>query len=263
MITIKFCGHNSHHTSLFEMEHKDGLSNYLLLLVKTEAWFYLNGTLTQTKPNMVILFDRNTYIHYGCNEPIYNDDWVHFNMDKKDEEDLFSILQIPLNQPFYLPHIHVLSHYIQLLANTFHSRSPHCGLISDSLMRTLLYTLDEELHKFPDSNIEHKHYSSFISLRTQLYTNPSEQWSGNNMANSLCLSTSYFQHLYKQFFGCSCQQDIIRARLEQAKFYLCSSDMPINRLADFCGYENELHFMRQFKKFEGMTPSQYRQNNKK
>jgi len=34
--------------------------------------------------------------------------------------------------------------------------------------------------------------------------------------------------------------------------------MSIRNLADFCGYENELHFMKQFKQYEGMTPSEYR-----
>lgn len=76
----------------------------------------------------------------------------------------------------------------------------------------------------------------------------------------MCLSLSYFQHLYKQFFDSSCQQDIINARLELAKYYLKDSDMSIRSLSDFCGYENELHFMRQFKKFIGMTPTEYREN---
>ena len=35
--------------------------------------------------------------------------------------------------------------------------------------------------------------------------------------------------------------------------------MSISSLAAFCGYDNELHFMRQFKKGTGMTPSQYRE----
>ena len=63
---------------------------------------------------------------------------------------------------------------------------------------------------------------------------------------------------YKQFFGLSCQQDMINARLKFAKYYLQNSDMNIGSLAGFCGYENELHFMRQFKKFTGLTPSEYR-----
>lgn len=263
MIKISICGRNSHHPNPCDVEHRDGLPNYLLLLVKTGAWFILDGKLTRTRPNMAILFDRHTYIHYGCDQPDYNDDWIHFDMDKKDEDELFPILQIPLNQPIYLSNIHLLSHYIQLLGNAFHSRSPHGEQIADSLMQALLYTLDEELHIPQASNASHKYYLSFTNLRTQLYNNPSTQWSGEIMAESLCLSLSYFQHLYKQFFGCSCQQDIILARLEKAKFYLCSSDMPIGRLAYFCGYENELHFMRQFKKFEGVTPTVYRKNSKR
>ena len=34
--------------------------------------------------------------------------------------------------------------------------------------------------------------------------------------------------------------------------------MDIASVAALCGYENQLHFMRQFKKFTGLTPSQYR-----
>ena len=44
------------------------------------------------------------------------------------------------------------------------------------------------------------------------------------------------------------------------KYYLAGSDMSIRGLADFCGYESELHFMRQFKKFVGMTPTEYRRS---
>ena len=104
-----------------------------------------------------------------------------------------------------------------------------------------------------------KYYSAFSELRTQIYNNPANNWSIPALADSLALSLSYFQHLYKQFFACSCQQDIISARLELAKYYLTGSDMSIRSLSDFCGYDNELHFMRQFKKFVGMTPTEYRQ----
>ena len=72
------------------------------------------------------------------------------------------------------------------------------------------------------------------------------------------IKSSHFQHLYKQFFDTTCIQDIIRARIRYAQLYLCISEMTVSSLAAFCGYDNELHFMRQFKKVTGMTPSQYR-----
>ena len=58
-------------------------------------------------------------------------------------------------------------------------------------------------------------------------------------------------------------QDLISARIEHAKLQLRLSDMSVSSLALFCGYENELHFMRQFKKRTGLTPSQYRETHRR
>lgn len=262
MIKVSICGRNSHHPSPCHVEHKDGLPNYLLLLVKTEAWFVLDNRRIYTKPNMAILFNRNSYIHYGCDKANYNDDWIHFDIDNEEELVLFSSLSIPFGQPIYISNIHALSHYVQLISNSYRTRSLHWEAITNSLMHALLYSLDEELATPNNPFISHKYYPSFSALRSQLYNDPSANWSGDDMAKSLCLSLSYFQHLYKDFFNCSCQQDIILARLEKARFYLSNSDMPIGKLALFCGYNNEIHFMRQFKKHEGITPSMYRANHK-
>ena len=38
---------------------------------------------------------------------------------------------------------------------------------------------------------------------------------------------------------------------------------PVAILAVFCGYESELHFMRQFKKYTGLTPSGYREESRR
>lgn len=43
-----------------------------------------------------------------------------------------------------------------------------------------------------------------------------------------------------------------------SKYYLKESDMSVRNIADYCGYENEIYFMRQFKKHIGVTPSEYR-----
>ena len=53
-------------------------------------------------------------------------------------------------------------------------------------------------------------------------------------------------------------REVILARLRLAKFYLSTTDQSIQSLAALCGYESDLHFMKQFKKNMNMTPSQYR-----
>lgn len=257
MILITRCGHESRHRTKCDIIRKTGVPNYLLLLVKSEAFFEIDGQLIETKPNVAILFDRNTYIHYGSNQNTYNDDWIHF--DFSDEPSMLESLNIPFNKPVYLPCISHLSNYVRLLVQESHSGTNYKEQIQNSLMRALLYNLDSQINTLPNAAGNHKHYQIMNQLRTNIHNNPNKKWTVDIMADSVHMSPSYFQHLYKELFEISCVQDVIQARLDYAKFYLNISDMSIQALSDFCGYDNELHFMRQFKKFEGMTPSEYRQ----
>ena len=259
MINITNCGHDSHHCQPCDIEHENGLSEYLLLIVKTAAWFSLGGTKTVTKPNMAILFDKHSYIHYGYQSPGYNDDWIHFDLNGSDEISWFQSLGLPLNQPLYPPDVQRLSQFIQLMSQESHFPAGHSAQIQDCLMKALLHALSEDLVRASQPVFQNRNYPAFLKLRAALYDNPSAPNSIETMARSLNLSISYFQHLYKQFFSVPPQMDLIQARLNLAKFYLTHSNMNIYALASFCGYSSEVHFMRQFKKFEGTTPSEYRQ----
>ncbi|MDR7813236.1 helix-turn-helix transcriptional regulator [Lacrimispora sp.] len=139
-----------------------------------------------------------------------------------------------------------------------HSSHPYRVQILDSLMRTLLFTLASQIHEKPDKASSHKYYGIMNRLRVSILNAPHSKWTIDTMSQSVHMSPSYFQHLYKELFGTSCMQDVISARLKNACFYLRTTEMSIQSLAGFCGYESEFHFMRQFKKYKNMTPSQYR-----
>ncbi|BCJ93215.1 hypothetical protein acsn021_07840 [Anaerocolumna cellulosilytica] len=256
MITVTNCGHDSRHKTGFRIIRKTGVPNYILLLVKTDALFEIKGKMIVTEPNMAILFDKNTYTHYGSNMGFYNDDWIHF--DFKDEPCLLDTLNIPFNQPVYLPFISHLSAYVRQLVQESNTPSKHKDAIKDTLMRTLLFSLDSQIALNRNASGDQKYITKMNQLRNEIHNTPQKKWSAQSMADYMNLSISYFQHLYKHFFKISCIQEVIQARILRAKFYLKTTDMSIRVIAELCGYDNELHFMRQFKKFEGITPSQYR-----
>lgn len=52
---------------------------------------------------------------------------------------------------------------------------------------------------------------------------------------------------------------IARLRIEKAKEYIDSSDIPMSDIAEKVGFNNVRTFLRTFKKFEGITPSQYKE----
>ena len=257
MICVNSCGHDSHHKKPCNIEHKQGVPDYLFLLVKQDSWVYINNKKEHIAPNCAICFPKNTYIHYGCDTPGYNDDWIHFTLHEADVE-ILDRLQIPLYQVLHPHDFHKLSEYVKMLSAIFHNASTYKQEMIDSFMHILLYSLKDELDIRLDNPLLQKYYSEFATLRTDIYNNPAKARTIPQLADSLCLSLSYFQHLYKHFFGCSCRQDIIQARISLAKYYLTGSDISIKSLSDYCGDDNELHFMRQFKKFVGKTPSEYR-----
>lgn len=257
MISVNRCGYDSKHRVILDSCSPMGNDDYTLLLVKTEAYFEQNGQLLDTPPNTVIIYNMHSYIHYGCRSPHYNDDWIHFELHGEDT-DLLQRLSLPLNTPFVLPYMGTLTDYSRLVVIEKLSSHAYRENIINSLMHTLLYSLASQYHTVPEAHSDNKYYYPMNELRMEILNAPNKKWNVDELASQIHISTSHFQHLYKIFFGLSCTQDIIDARIKHAKFYLRTTEMSIHSLAAFCGYENELHFMRQFKKITGMTPSQYR-----
>ena len=76
----------------------------------------------------------------------------------------------------------------------------------------------------------------------------------------LHLSYGHFCALYKKMFGESFHQDVIRFRIDFAKYLLLTTDKTLSMIAFECGYRDEKYFFRQFHQVTGITPSNYRNN---
>ncbi|MBR5370580.1 MAG: substrate-binding domain-containing protein [Oscillospiraceae bacterium] len=106
------------------------------------------------------------------------------------------------------------------------------------------------------------YYREFVDLRERIYSNPQADWSIDSMCRDLILSRGYFQKLYTRCFGISFTQAVINSRIELSKRLLSSTDYSIAYIADQSGYSNYVHFMHQFKKIVGITPTEYRRRKK-
>ena len=151
-----------------------------------------------------------------------------------------------------------LSEYARMIVMEKHTDHPYREQIINSLMHALLYSLASQLKDPEDKVMTNKYYPVMNDLRMSILNTPHKKWTVEAMTEYVHLSPSYMQHLYRELFGISCIQEVIQARLGTARFYLRTTDISVQSIAALCGYENELHFMRQFKKFTDMTPSQYR-----
>ncbi len=139
------------------------------------------------------------------------------------------------------------------------SWAARCAIkIIDSDIRTLFMKLSNLLERAALPDKTSRYFRQFSELRGELYSSPQTHLPVEKIASRVNLSKSYFQHIYKELFGCSVVSDMINGRLEYAKYLLQNSSLSIAAISKMCGYENDTHFMRQFKRFVGVTPSQFR-----
>ena len=79
-----------------------------------------------------------------------------------------------------------------------------------------------------------------------------------DIAQACACSQSTVCHVFKQYTGKSIKKYIDNLRINQAKRLLSTSDLPINRIAQLCGFSNINCFPTAFKKQIGISPTEYR-----
>lgn len=78
---------------------------------------------------------------------------------------------------------------------------------------------------------------------------------------SLCgISDVYFRKLFFNKFGVTPKTYIISKRIEYAKQLLESRQFSVLEVAQMCGYEEQCHFSREFRKHVGVSPAVYKKS---
>ncbi|EOI55465.1 AraC family transcriptional regulator [Enterococcus gilvus] len=84
----------------------------------------------------------------------------------------------------------------------------------------------------------------------------------NEIAESLNIDRSYLHRIFKDYFNLSPKEYLTTLRLNKAKELLVQSDYPINVVSQSVGIEDAQNFSKLFKAKEGLSPREYRKQNK-
>lgn len=251
-------GSNGTHDSSYKVARPNGYPYYLFLLIKTPAIFVINNTEIKAESSSAIIYDIN-YPHYysPCNSTYIND-WIHFKVEKG--TDYFNALNLPLNTVFKVYDDTFICEMVRLMSNEYYSINANRNETMALLLQAMFSKLSEVMSTCNSKKHTTTHYTQLIGLRKEIYRNPQTQWRVDMLADKLNMCNTYLQKIYRETFGVSCVADVIASKINYAKELLCKTDMPISEVSRQCGYNNDVHFMRQFKKYIGVTPSEYRKN---
>ena len=83
-----------------------------------------------------------------------------------------------------------------------------------------------------------------------------------DIAGALFVNNNHLSHMFKRETGISVIKYLITHRIEQAKRLLIETDDLIYIISEEVGFNEFRHFSKTFKKFTGLSPAQYRKQNR-
>lgn len=250
MINVLHVNFDTIHKKDFVYDRPSGDDFWLLLLIHSYSYIRVNDVELKYPPNTMVLFKPGQSAFYRACDETYSNDWLRF------ETDDIQIIDAPI--PGGIPFIardHVYVHMLyQLLTYEFMTESKMKESIMEKLIQTMFFKLNEAF----DTNPKTPMCRNLQDLQRLIYKEPARNWTVAEMASKLNISTGHLERIYKNTFGVSCMEDVIKSRINLAQKYLCSDVYNTDEIIQLCGYNNSAHFYRQFKKIAGVTPREYK-----
>lgn len=255
MIKVNGMGWNSTHEN-FAVDYVG--EDYAVVLYSNKMSVTIADKELTALPGACVILPVGCRRHYRGVDKYWADDWVAFESADEDVPRMLESLGLPVEKLFYPQNPTYISSMIDNIGSEFIQSLPHREFRLDALVRLLLAELSrrkKDLPQITDSSKEDR--ERVVEVRRMMLENLRKRWTVSQLAELSYLSHSRFHQLYKELFSTSPKQDLIAARVKEAKFLLESGDYTVSKAAYEVGYENIYQFIRQFSAMEGRTPGEY------
>lgn len=97
------------------------------------------------------------------------------------------------------------------------------------------------------------------SIASYIDEKAGDQWIDlNTLSEAFHVTPQYISNIFKKYRNQNIKDYISKTKLECAKKLILTTDMSVNEIARHLGYAGEIGVIRLFKKYEGMTPGDFR-----
>lgn len=241
----------------FQLVRPKGYPEYTFLHFLTPVTLQLGDTSIAVTPGGCVFFPPGMPQFFSAETALVHD-WFHAAAG------LGVLLErygLPRGQVFYPTDDGFISELLQKTELEYFSDNQHKEILLDGYLQELLILLSRKLRAAPPP-LKNADLLHMREMRQRILSQPKHRWTVEEMAGLVGLSTSRFHAVYKALFGISPMQDLIEARTEAAKNrLLLLPDASLSEIAEALGYNDQFHFIRQFRKETGMTPGQFRKEN--
>ncbi|ATX75958.1 MAG: arabinose operon transcriptional regulator AraC [Reinekea forsetii] len=249
----------------FWIDRPKGLKGIILNLTVSGAGLVFPGTPQEqtVRSGNLMLIPAGTKHDYGRHPDFHNwyHRWVYFRpratwMDWLkwtkthngvgflDLEECKTCEALPIIEPLF-----------QSIDQSCKTHSIVAEELSLNLLEQVLIRCREYDNARPKLPVDHR----ILRVCQFINENLSKELSVEELSRVACMSNSRFSHLFKKQLGVSVRQWIEDQRISLARQLLITTDLAVNQISGYLGYQDALYFSRVFKKNLGVSPRDFRQ----
>ena len=197
--------------------------------------------------------DHCDYSYSTKPENCYTKYWCHFDSN---------IATLPLHTYFDFPYLIPASHYsaatalFKQLIHYDNPTLPFAPLQANGLLLQLLFMFFSDCAEH--LTIKSKHTHVILEVVNYIESNLHRKMTIAELAGHVHLNPSYLCSLFSASIGSSPIDYINRRRIDLAKSMLLECPLTIEKIAYSLGFNSPYYFSNTFKKYTGLSPSQYR-----
>ncbi len=222
-----------------------GRRDHSLFFIKSGRMTFDNKTVAKDQIWIYPPNKRQEYVTYKKDNVKYY--YLHFTGNNIDG--LISRLNIKLNTPLSSPD--GVESIIKDISRYAKGNDPLSDLKCEYLTLKLLSCLAEAVSPLDKNGL----MRSVIEEMQHTYSLP---YDASRFAKICALSQSRFNHLFKEATGLPPQKYYNTLRMENAGILLKETGLTIADIASRTGFADPLYFGQVFKKFYGISPTEYR-----
>ena len=253
-LQINNCDSSVEHSESHVVDIPEGSKEYTFIHFLSPALVKTASGLTEIEAGACVMYTpQNPQYYRGAGE-CWSNDYLTFSGSSSEKIALTG--GFSMNEVFYPYRTHFISSLFEKMKTESLRRELNWERIATLALEEFILKLsryaEDDLSSFSS---DHSHV--LREVRAEVHERMVEHWAIEEMARLANLSSSRFAALFKNEFGVSPTEDLIRERIERAKTLLSNVRVSVKEISANCGFESVHYFHRAFKKRVGVTPRHY------
>ena len=230
----------------------------LFYIVGGEGQFRIEDQLYPVKAHQVVMVNPNV-LHTEVGYPIHPMEYIALGI-----EGLELFVSPELNSRFRILDCRGGSDILPCLRQILQesqSGQPGCEAICQAYMEILILRLMRSI-SFATSVSGPTDSHQCATVRHYIDTHYKEPLTLDTLSSVAHINKYYLAHTFKEEYGLSPIRYMISRRIDESRFLLRETDMSMSQIARVLGFSSASYFSQSFRRAEGMTPVEYRKQQK-